>query len=330
MVSIRLENLISKLSKYNSAVIIGVMTLIVVISSIPLVYLLVSLFSIYSIEIFVISIVAPTLMVPPTLMVILKMSKYLKTYKEHLEYEIQENKKKDILLFEQARFAMMGEMLANISHQWKQPLNTMGLAVVSARTSGSSEQVVDKTFSIVEDNINYLADTIDDFMSFFDKRASHELKSIDTTIREIDPIVGHVRVSKGIDLKFITRKSDKHIEIVSSISQVLINLINNAADAFSDEAKNREIKIEFIVKEKSLSIECCDNASGIDPLIIDKIFDPYFTTKEKSQGTGIGLYMSKQIIQKIFNAHIKVESQVNKTCFYIDIPYSDKCVNIEK
>ncbi len=328
MVSIRLENLISKLSKYNSVIIIGVMTLIVVISSIPLVYLLVSLFSIYSIEIFVMSIIAPTLMVPPTLMVILKMSKYLKTYKDHLEYEIQENKKKDILLFEQARFALMGEMLANISHQWKQPLNTIGLAVVSARTSNQSEQTIVKTFTIIEENINYLADTVDDFMSFFDKRNSKELKSLDAIIKEIDVVVGKIAISRGIKLEFIRTDSDKNVKITSSISQVLINLINNAADAFSNEAKNREIKIEFIVKEKSLSIECCDNASGIDPLIIDKIFDPYFTTKEKSQGTGIGLYMSKQIIQKIFNAQIKVESQVNKTCFCIEIPCSDKCVQL--
>ncbi len=327
MIDSRIEKITSKLSVYNSSVIIGFVTFVVVLSSIPLVYLLMSTFSTYSTEIFVLSVATPALMVPPTLIVILKMSRYLKTYKEHLEYEVEENKKKDILLFEQARFAMMGEMLANISHQWKQPLNTMGLAVVSAKTSDMSAKEIDKTFTVIEENISYLADTINDFMSFFDKRASHELKCIDSLIREIDSIVGHVRVKKGIDLKFIN-SSDKHIEIVSSISQVLINLINNAADAFSGEAKNQEIKIEFIAKEKSLVIECCDNASGIDPLIVDKIFDPYFTTKEKSQGTGIGLYMSKQIIQKIFNAHIKVESQVGKTCFYIDVPYSDKCVQL--
>jgi len=313
---------------YNPNVIVIVSTLIIVLSSIPLVYLMMTLFgATYTLEFFVLSIAAPSLMAPPTLIVILKMSKHLKSYKEHLEYEIGENKKKDILLFEQARFAMMGEMLANISHQWKQPLNTMGLAVVSARTSNQSAQKIDKTFAIIEDNINYLADTIDDFRSFFDKRASHELKEIDTIIKEIEVVVGHVRVNRSIDLEFVVQMSGKHVEIVSSISQVLINLINNAVGAFSDESRNRKIKIEFIVKEKSLEIQCCDNASGIDAEIIDKIFDPYFTTKEKSQGTGIGLYMSKQIIQKIFDAHIRVESQVGKTCFYIDIPYSDKCIS---
>ncbi len=323
----RLEKIISKLSIYNPAIIILILTFIVILISMSLVYALTSIFTTYSTELFVLSIAAPALITPPTLVIILKLSKHLKSYKEHLEYEIDENKKKDILLFEQARFALMGEMLANISHQWKQPLNTMGLAVVSARTSKQPEKVVDKTFTIIEDNINYLADTIDDFRSFFDKRASHELKEIDTIIKEIEVVVGHVRVNRSIDLEFVVQMSGKHVEIVSSISQVLINLINNAVGAFSDESQNRKIKIEFIVKEKLLEIQCCDNASGIDAEIIDKIFDPYFTTKEKSQGTGIGLYMSKQIIQKIFDAHIRVESQVGKTCFFIEIPYSEKCIS---
>ncbi len=322
-----IKKLVLHLSSYNSFLVVIIITMIVITTSVPLVYILIKLFNAeYTKTIFIISITAPFLMVPPTIVIILKLSKYLKYFKDALENEIEENKKKDIILFEQARFVLMGEMIANISHQWKQPLNTIGLAVVSVKTSDKEIQNSDKIFDIIEENINYLADTIDDFMSFFDKRTYSEVKSLQTVVSEVKSISYANVLSSSINLDIKIEDNLQNVKIASSISQVLLNLINNAIDAFSKELINKEIKINFITQDRYLKIVCCDNAGGIDKNIIDKIFDPYFTTKVKSQGTGIGLYMSKQIIQKLFHAEIRVDTKLDKTCFEMRIPYSDKCV----
>ncbi len=322
-----IKKLTLHLSLYSSSLITTIITILIILGSIPLVYIIMWILNTdYTFSIFTLSVVAPLLIAPPAIIIILRLSRHLKHFQDALENEIEENKKKDIILFEQARFVLMGEMIANISHQWKQPLNTIGLAVVSVKTSDKEIKTSDKNFDIIEENINYLADTIDDFMSFFDKRTYSEIKTLQAVVSEVKSISYANISSSQINLIIKIEDNAKNVKIASSISQVLLNIINNARDAFSKEIKNKEIKIDFIAKERYLYIDCCDNAGGIDELIVDKIFDPYFTTKEKSQGTGIGLYMSKQIIQKIFHAEIRVDTEMDKTCFKMKIPYSDKCV----
>ena len=334
-----LDKAIVKLSTCSAVVIITIVSLVVMVSSIPLVYALVKLFGAqYTATILIMSIVAPLLMAPPTLLIMIKLSKYLLYFKEALQIEVQKNRQSDVILFEQARFALMGEMMANISHQWKQPLNTMGLAIVSLKTSNKTEDEMDKYFDIVEDNINYLAATIDDFMSFFDKRTSSEIRDINSIVKEIKSIVGTQMSNKNIELEIVIDDSYGGVEVTSSISQVVLNLLNNAKDAFKDDTQRKEIKLRFITNEYGLEIECCDNGEGVDEAIKEKIFDPYFTTKAKKQGTGIGLYMSKEMIQKIFNGEINISSRKysrnelypldngEKTCFYIAIPYSENCL----
>ena len=163
-------------------------------------------------------------------------------------------------------------------------------------------------------------------MSFFDKRTYSEIKELAVVVEEVKSLSFAMIVSKGIDLEMKIDSQADNIKIASSISQVLLNLINNSKDAFSALKKDKIIVIRFSVVNDSLQISCYDNAGGIDSSIIDKVFDPYFTTKEKSQGTGIGLYMSKQIMQKVFNASISVVSQADTTTFNLTIPFSDECV----
>ena len=334
-----IDGIIGKIAEYSPARIIFFITGLVLAGSIPIVYFLSILFSqAYSPFMFAMSLILPLMLTPPIIYVILKASKNLKHVQEALQEEIEKNKKRDVLLFEQARFALMGEMMANISHQWKQPLNTIGLSVVSLRTSNYCAQESDKYFEIVEDNVRYLASTIDDFMSFFDNKTHLELRTVDSLVKEIKSIVGAHLINSDIDLEIVIDSHYERIEIASSISQVVLNLINNAKDAFEKETHSKKIRVLFISTEFGLEIECCDNGKGIDDTIKEKIFDPYFTTKEKSQGTGIGLHMSKEIVQKVFNGHINIssressrselypESHVGKTCFYIAIPYSSKCV----
>ena len=334
-----MDRVVVKLAACRPIVITILITTVVVVSSIPLVYLLVSLFGAeYSKLIFILSVAAPLLMVPPTTLIMIKLSRHLLYFKEALEYEVQKNKRNDILMFEQARFSLMGEMMANISHQWKQPLNTIGLSVVLLRTSEQTSDEIDKHYEVIEDNINHLATTVDDFMSFFDKKTHLETKSLPSIVKEIKSIIGEHILNKDIDLEIIIDESYGAIEITSSISQVILNLLNNAKDSLEGTSKRKEVKLQLTSNEYGLEIECCDNGKGVDEEIKDKIFDPYFTTKEKKQGTGIGLYMSKEIIQKVFDGKINLSSRKysrsemhpadnsGKTCFYIAIPYSNNCL----
>jgi len=334
-----ISKMIKMLGVYTPLTIILIFTLPVIVSSVSAAYIFSLLFAEeYTRFLFTVSALIPMMLTPPVVYTLLIISKHLRYFKETLEEEIQNSKKKDLILFEQARFVLMGEMMANISHQWKQPLNTIGLAVVAMRTSDQSEDERDKHFEIIEDNINYLATTVDDFMSFFDKKVHNEMRDLNSITKEIKSIIDTPLSSKNIELEIIIDNSYGDIEIASSISQVVLNLLSNAKDAFGDNTTRKEIKLQFTSNEYGLEIECCDNGSGIDEKIKGKIFDPYFSTKAKKQGAGIGLYMSKEIIQKIFDGKIDISSREysrssmhpvdnsGKTCFYVAIPYSGNCV----
>ena len=250
-----------------------------------------------------------------------------------MQDQIESCRQKDVILFEQARFALMGEMLANISHQWKQPLNTINLAVISARTQEDIPDSLERNFDIMEDNVNYLANTINDFLSFFDKKTYSEIRCLEDIIKEVQSIVGvHVQ-NKKIDFVIDTSKVQGRVLMASSISQILLNFVNNAKDALESINRDRKIVMFFSTTKDGLEILCCDNGSGIDRQIKEKIFDPYFTTKSKTQGTGIGLYMSKQIVQKVFLGDISIDpsKKANEfgmnTCFSLFIPFSKNCIH---
>ncbi|MDY0233593.1 MAG: HAMP domain-containing sensor histidine kinase [Sulfurimonas sp.] len=310
---------ITKFYKLSAFMIVLFTTIFVLLGSVPLVYLVTKFYGVeYGDLHIILSIALPMLLTPPVIATFIKLSKHLKNFQDELEKEVENSKKKDLMLFEQARFVLMGEMLANISHQWKQPLNTIGLSVANARLS--KRENLENNFDIIEKNVNYLASTIDDFMSFFDKKTYKQIRDIEDILKEVKSIVDVQIISKNITLEIEGAKSK--VWLASSISQVLINLLNNAKDALDENIKDKKISLKFTTKEDGLEIVCCDNGRGINPEIRDKIFDPYFTTKHKTQGTGIGLYMSKQIVQKVFDGDICFEDKF----FYINLPYSDKCL----
>ena len=263
--------------------------------------------------------------------VTLSPEKSAKLYKNKLERlnaeintlyeEIQKSKKKDIMLFKQARFVLMGEMMANISHQWKQPLNTINLAILSYKVSGRDEILLENNFDIIETNVDYLASTINDFMSFFDKRTNTEIRTLEEIIGEIRSIIQAQIDSFEIKLNIDIENELGNIKIASSISQVILNLLANAKDAAIESQHNKEINLKFTASEKSFKVVCCDNGSGIDESIITKIFDPYFSTKGKN-GTGLGLYMSQMIMQKQFETKIEVETSSSGSTFIVEIPRS--------
>lgn len=330
-----IDKVINKLSTCSPILLVILSTVLVSFLSAAVVFVFTSLFSVaHTTQLFGFSIIMPLLTTPIIVSLLLVLTKHLKHFKDMLEVEIDKNKKKDIMLFEQARFVLMGEMMANISHQWKQPLNTIGLSVVSARMANINGQPHDRYFDIIESNVNYLASTINDFMSFFDKKTYLEIKDLSNIVKEIKSIIEVQMQNRGIKLNIEIDSNHGDIGMASSISQVILNLLSNSKDAFNASKVNKGVTLKFESLDKGIKISCCDNGKGIDADIRDKIFDPYFTTKDKTQGIGIGLYMSKQIVQKVFGGEIDVIStndltskvHSNKTCFHVTIPYSDKCV----
>jgi len=217
-------------------------------------------------------------------------------------------KSQEELLIQQSKLASMGEMIANIAHQWRQPLS-----VISTLSTGmklqkelniSNEDYEKQSLDNINANAQYLSKTIDDFKNFFKKdnpKSSINTKTlIDKTIKLIDSRL------KIRDIEIV--QNDQEIEFdsyESEIIQVLINLINNSIDAFENINTNKYIFIDIKKVEDNLIIELKDNAGGISSEIIDRIFEPYFTTKSEDKGTGIGLYMSKEIISKHLKGTIK-------------------------
>lgn len=220
----------------------------------------------------------------------------------------------------------MGEMIANISHQWKQPLNTINLAVLSARTTENpTKEELEKYFNIIETNVNHLASTINDFTLFIDEKTCIRPKQITEIVKEIDSIIGVHIQKEGINLKIDIASNCQNIMIATSISQVLLNLINNAKDALKKTSKEKNIELKFTSDSDVLTITCIDSGEGIKQEIAGKIFTPYFTTKKESGGTGIGLYMSKQIVKKVFQGTLELDTTCENTCFVVKIPFLDNC-----
>ncbi|MAD41407.1 MAG: hypothetical protein CL623_03345 [Arcobacter sp.] len=220
---------------------------------------------------------------------------------KQLNKEIQENKSKTKLLSEQAKMASLGEMLGNIAHQWRQPLSVISSAATGTRFQKEMDMLEDKDFYRAMDSINnsaqYLSQTIEDFRGFFNPK-NRKVKEfqISKTIDKVLNIINAQFVAKDITIiKSIENITFKSIE--NEIIQVLINILNNSKDALIDkEIKNKLIFINVYKKDETIYIEVLDNAGGIKDDVIDKVFEPYFTTKHQSNGTGIGLYMSHDIV----------------------------------
>jgi len=244
--------------------------------------------------------------------------------KEHrMEAEIQSQQ---AMLIQQSRLAAMGEMIGNIAHQWRQPLNTLGLAVQDVEDAyfygEITESYIEKFRTTAMEQINFMSQTIDDFRNFFnpnkEKRYFLLEESVVSTLQILNPRL----VKMGITYHVEIPKNLKMFGHQNEFTQVLFNLIKNAKDAFAQrDVDSPLIRIEAQCTPTSTKISVFDNAGGIEETIRERIFDPYFTTKEEGKGTGIGLYMSKIIIEKHMQGTLRHEPAPNGSVFIIDIPF---------
>jgi PAS domain S-box-containing protein len=243
-----------------------------------------------------------------------------------------QTKQHEMLLIQQSKLASMGEMMGNIAHQWRQPLNVLSLIMMELDDLIEESELNDKNFSDSYVNFNktvqFMSKTIDDFRMFFLPSKKKELFCIEKTINDIIWMITPQFKSHNIKVNLIQRsQNNRAYGFENEFKQVLINILNNANDAISSISEhNPEYEGEitaYIDNDNEWSIVTIrDNGGGIDSEIIERIFDPYFTTKFEAQGTGLGLYMSKMIIEKNMSGYLNVSSSKEGTSFIIKFPKS--------
>jgi signal transduction histidine kinase len=220
---------------------------------------------------------------------------------------------KEKLLVQQSKMALMGEMIGNIAHQWKQPLSLISMSnalIQMDRTKAIDveEKELDVAIENIDNSVQHLSETIDDFRNFFrpskEKKFFNITKIFEKTFKLIDSQFKNNLVVLHTDIKEV-----QGFGYENELLQVIINILKNAKDEFVKKSSNtkRLLFINTYEEDKKLIIKIRDNAGGIPKEYLDKIFEAYFTTKSDSEGTGIGLYMSKQII-KGMNGKLKVSN----------------------
>jgi len=236
-----------------------------------------------------------------------------RTLQKKVEEESEKNREKDRIMFAQARHAQMGEMLSMIAHQWRQPLNAVSAAAINLTLMNELDMLESKEVhnisKFIQNSTQQMSETINDFMNFSKPEAENEFFTLKDVIIDIDHMIATQLKSHGI--KFVTILNDE-ISIFgqkNELTHVLINVITNSRDALDGLMMEDKVIVLYAYRQDdNYIIEISDNGGGIDFDIMDKIFNPYFTTKDQGKGTGIGLHMAKEIIQKDFNGSISVQN----------------------
>ncbi len=240
--------------------------------------------------------------------------KYAKTLEDRVQEQFTELKDKNDMLFQQSKMAAMGEMIGNIAHQWRQPLSSISTAASGMKVQKEFGTLSDEDFEESIDNIvdatQHLSGTIDDFRNFFHSSKDqtdfsltqiidNSLKLVQSTFKSHD-----LEVIKDINEEIMLYGYDREL------TQAILNILNNAEDVLEQNNKDERKIIQISVKKDSefAIIEIIDNAKGIPENIIDRIFEPYFTTKGKDKGTGIGLYMTRQIVIEHMAGNLTVKN----------------------
>jgi|GEM_PF-630299 len=242
-----------------------------------------------------------------------------------VEEKVKELIKKDALILAQSRQAAMGEMISMIAHQWRQPLSTITLQIsnikINSMLGKGSIQETNNALEHISDTIIYLSETIDDFQSFFKPNKQQELRNVCELVeRGTNFTKPRLKIAE-IDLRYSCMRQVSILTYPNEFAQVIINIINNSVDVLLErQITSPTISVNIDYPDDFIAISITDNAGGIDTKIIDKIFEPYFSTKGKN-GTGLGLYMSKIIIEKELNGELLVQNTPIGAEFIVKIPH---------
>ena len=253
-----------------------------------------------------------------------KINNVIGNLENRIQKEIKHRLKQEQILIQQSKLAAMGEMIGNIAHQWRQPLSQISAIHMNIKVTYNFDKFTKEYLENKIDEANkltqYMSQTIDDFRNFFKPQGEKELFSIEKACRDTYFIVESTLKYNNIETIFDINEDNNILAYKNEFSQVILNLINNAKDILIErDIKNPKIRIEIKNGKKYAIVKIKDNAGGIDKNNIDKIFDPYFTTRYQTQGTGIGLYMAKNIIERNMNGFINVKNSDIGAVFTVKI-----------
>lgn len=229
------------------------------------------------------------------------------------------------IMIAQSRHAAMGEMIGMIAHQWRQPLSIISMVVNNVTLDIELEELNEEACRAGAEGIltqvNYLSKTIDDFRNFFRPDKQCEETKIVDVINEAHSMIEASFHNNNVTIE-VHNESESIITLYSrELLQVMINLLKNAKESLiSNTETNRWIQIRIYDEENDTIIKICDNGGGISPEIMPRIYEPYFSTKDEKTGTGLGLYMSKTIIEKHLKGTIMAENIDDGVCFTIRLP----------
>lgn len=256
---------------------------------------------------------------------VLAFVRYYKTSSK-LAIEILRREEQERLLLQQSKMAMMGEMMGAIAHQWRQPLNYISIIVhglYADYEDGALDAAVMSEFKqSITDTVKKMSDTIDDFKNFFKPIKSKIEFFAESTIESTLKIMGPQLKKQGIECVFDASTKHTIFGYKNELEQAIMILISNAKDALvSNKIKDPQIRITVTnTAENKVLLSISDNAGGVQEEIKDKIFEPYFTTKSEAEGTGIGLYMAREIAEELMGGRLYLENIDGGACFSIEIP----------
>ena len=244
---------------------------------------------------------------------------------EKVKIEIEKNREKEQLLVQKSKFIALGEMISNIAHQWRQPLSELSSILMFIKfkfdLNTLDSQTMDKKSKEATQVLEYMSHTIDDFRNFFMPKKDKEEFYLNKVINSIMTIVSTGLKNNNINVEINIDDNITLKTYLNEYQQVILNILKNAKDVLIEKnIENPLIKIGTKIDETHIILTIEDNGGGVFVEPLNKIFEPYFTTKSKSDGTGIGLYMSKIIVEKNMQGILKVKNTNLGAKFYICIP----------
>ncbi len=250
---------------------------------------------------------------------------------ERVREEVRKNEEKQKMLFWQSRFASLGQMMANIAHQWRQPLTELTLALFNIKRASlkRDDEQVEAIYEEAKSMIQNMSQTIEDFINFFRPDKPKEPFKIAKSLEESLQILQKSLEKEHIKIEGSVDDTLEAVGVSNELSQVVINLLQNAKDAFKDkDIADKKIELKLFEEDGFAKIVVADNAGGIEESVLERIFEPYFTTKHTAKGTGLGLFMSKMIVEKGLSGSIVAKNEGEKAMFVIKIPLVREGVDV--
>lgn len=253
-----------------------------------------------------------------------EIEKLNRTLEERVQKEVANSRLKDRQMLQQSRLAQMGEMISMIAHQWRQPLAAIAscgsIINLKAQLGNLDKETALSVSKDIATYTQHLSATIDDFRNFFKQDKSQEPTNYTNIVNSILNIMKVSLANRNIEIIQELECNDSFMTYSNELKQVVINILKNAQDILSEKKiQNAYIKVKTYKKENKHIMEISDNGGGIKENILDKIFDPYFSTKLQKDGTGLGLYMSKIIIEEHCGGKLSCTNTQDGVCFKIEI-----------